>query len=116
MKRSQPNGLLGNPNNPTEAGRYMYGHGFGTAVPRQRLRRGGRRASAARSWRRLLTKAVEFTGKAQTDTGRLGLRLRGRRRQLRRGLGDDHQVQALRAARNAGIVVPKAIIDKATST
>ena len=29
LKRSQPNGLLGNPNNPAEASRYMYGHGFG---------------------------------------------------------------------------------------
>src|SRR5438445_2829102 len=29
MERAQPNGLLGNPNNPTESGRYMYGHGFG---------------------------------------------------------------------------------------
>ena len=29
MDRSQPNGLIGNPNNPTEAARYMYGHGFG---------------------------------------------------------------------------------------
>ena len=29
MDRVQPNGLIGNPNNPTEAGRYMYGHGFG---------------------------------------------------------------------------------------
>ncbi len=30
LKRSQSNGLLGNPNNPTEASRYMYGQGFGT--------------------------------------------------------------------------------------
>ncbi|MGL4421153.1 MAG: prenyltransferase/squalene oxidase repeat-containing protein, partial [Gemmataceae bacterium] len=29
MQRSQPNGLLGNPANPTESSRYMYGHGFG---------------------------------------------------------------------------------------
>ena len=29
MDRSQRNGLLGNPNNPTDAQRYMYGHGFG---------------------------------------------------------------------------------------
>src|SRR5947208_2401057 len=29
MERAQPNGLLGNPNNPTEANSYMYGHGFG---------------------------------------------------------------------------------------
>ena len=28
--RQQPNGLLGNLQNPTEAARYMYGHGFGT--------------------------------------------------------------------------------------
>ncbi len=28
MARSQPNGMLGNPNIPGEAGRYMYGHGF----------------------------------------------------------------------------------------
>ena len=28
MVRSQPNGLIGNPNHPGEAGRYMYGHGF----------------------------------------------------------------------------------------
>src|SRR5215510_12027238 len=29
MSRAQPNGLIGNPNNPTESSRYMYGHGFG---------------------------------------------------------------------------------------
>src|ERR1700736_4417685 len=30
MARSMPNGMIGNPNIPGEAGRYMYGHGFGT--------------------------------------------------------------------------------------
>src|SRR5436853_1207236 len=29
MERSQRNGLLGNPTNPTDAARYMYGHGYG---------------------------------------------------------------------------------------
>src|SRR5436309_8396960 len=29
MDRSQRNGLLGNPNNPTESSRYIYGHGYG---------------------------------------------------------------------------------------
>src|SRR5262245_983383 len=28
MQRCQPSGLIGNPLNPTEASRYMYGHGF----------------------------------------------------------------------------------------
>src|SRR5262249_54862724 len=30
MSHAQPNGMLGNPNIPGEAGRYMYGHGFAT--------------------------------------------------------------------------------------
>ena len=29
MSRCQQNGMIGNPNIPGEAGRYMYGHGFG---------------------------------------------------------------------------------------
>ena len=29
MDRAQQRGLIGNPNNPNEAARYMYGHGFG---------------------------------------------------------------------------------------
>ncbi len=29
MDRCQRNGLIGNPNNPTESQRYMYGHGYG---------------------------------------------------------------------------------------
>ena len=29
MDRAQRNGLIGNPNNPSEAARYMYGHGYG---------------------------------------------------------------------------------------
>src|SRR5687767_10208237 len=30
MKGNNRDGLIGNPDHPTEAGRYMYGHGFGT--------------------------------------------------------------------------------------
>src|SRR6516162_7358776 len=30
MAHSHPNGMIGNPNIPGEAGRYMYGHGFAT--------------------------------------------------------------------------------------
>src|SRR5260370_24458078 len=28
MSKAQPNGMIGNPSIPGEAGRYMYGHGF----------------------------------------------------------------------------------------
>src|SRR5262249_58221327 len=71
MKRSQPNGLLGNPNNPTEASRYMYGHGFGLLFLASVY---GEEEDADRRKRleQLLTKAVEFTGKARTDKGRRG--------------------------------------------
>ena len=45
MDRGQPTACIGNPNNPTEAGRYMYGHGFGLLFLCLRLWRGGRRRS-----------------------------------------------------------------------
>ena len=38
MDRSQRNGMLGNPNNPTESVRYMYGHGY--ALRRRRAAAG----------------------------------------------------------------------------
>ena len=60
MKRSQPNGLIGNPNNPTEASRYMYGHGFGLlflACVYGEEEDGDRR----KKLEKILTKAVEFT-------------------------------------------------------
>src|SRR5207302_8282359 len=64
--RQQPNGLLGNVQNPTEQQRYMYGHGFGLLFLAcaygeeedndQRKKLEG-----------VLKKAVEFTAKAQTS-------------------------------------------------
>ncbi|HXG11124.1 MAG TPA: prenyltransferase/squalene oxidase repeat-containing protein [Gemmataceae bacterium] len=112
MARSQPNGLLGDPRNDREVGRYMYGHGYamlflscvyGEEEDGERRRR----------LEDILTRAVLFSGQAQSSTG-------GWNYVSARDSGDHHegsvtitQVQALRAARNAGIVVPKEIIDKA---
>jgi hypothetical protein len=62
---------------------------------------------------RVLTKAVEFCGRAQTDDGGWGYV------SAKDGGGYDEgsttitQVQGLRGCRNAGISVPKEIIDKA---
>jgi hypothetical protein len=113
MRRSQANGLLGNPANTMEMGRYMYGHGYGLMFlscvygeeddpdRRQKLED-------------ILTRAVTFTCRSQSRTG-------GWNYVSGADTGNDAghegsvtivQVQSLRAARNAGIVVPKEAIDK----
>lgn len=113
MERSQRNGLLGNPNNPTEAGRYMYGHGFGMLFLASAY---GEEEDADRRKKLedVLTRAVQFTGKAQTDRGGWGYVSAADGGGFDEGSVTITQLQALRAARNAGIVVPKSIIDKAT--
>jgi hypothetical protein len=112
MERSQRNGLLGNPNNPTEAVRYMYGHGYSLLFLAQvygEEEDGDRRHKLEE----LLTRAVDFTGKAQTPRGGWGYVSSADGGGFDEGSVTITQVQALRAARNAGIVVPKSIIDRA---
>ena len=124
--RQQPTGLLGDIRNPTESQRYMYGHGFGTMFlasvygeeedkdQREKLEK-------------TLKKAVEFIGKAQTskkhrkaegkdvDVGGWGYVSATDNSNFDEGSVTITQVQALRAARNAGIPVPKETIDKAVA-
>ncbi len=112
MERSQRNGLLGNPNNPTESARYMYGHGYGMLFLAQiygEEEDGERR----RKLEQILSKGVEFTGKAQTHRGGWGYVSATDGNGFDEGSVTITQVQSLRAARNAGIVVPKEVIDKA---
>jgi hypothetical protein len=112
MDRAQRNGLIGNPNNPTESARYMYGHGFGLLFLSQVY---GEEEDADRRKKLegILTRAVEFTGKAQTPRGGWGYVSSADGGGFDEGSVTITQVQALRAARNAGIVVPRGIIDKA---
>lgn len=112
MDRAQNSGLIGNPNNPTEAARYMYGHGFGLLFLACVY---GEEEDADRRKKleKLLTKAVEFVGKAQTTRGGWGYVSAADGSDFDEGSVTITQLQALRAARNAGIVVPKSIIDKA---
>jgi hypothetical protein len=112
MVRSQPNGLIGNPNHPGEAGRYMYGHGFSLmflSCVYGEEEDGDRR----RRLEDILTRAVLFCGKAQTNRGGWGYVSAADGNNFDEGSVTVTQLQALRAARNAGIVVPKEIIDKA---
>ncbi|HVS38455.1 MAG TPA: hypothetical protein VMS17_23050, partial [Gemmataceae bacterium] len=130
MARSQPNGMLGNPNIPGEAGRYMYGHGYsllflsciyGEEEEEDRRKR----------LEDILTRAAKFTHDAQTqresirfkdpNTGK-ALKLGGWGYvSAREGNNFDEgsvtitQVQALRAARDAGIAVPPEAIQEAVN-
>lgn len=112
MDRSQNNGLIGNPNNAAEQQRYMYGHGFGVLFLSSvygEEEDGDRR----KKLEKILTKAVEFIGKAQTSRGGWGYVSAADGSDFDEGSVTITQLQAVRAAKNVGIVVPKSIIDKA---
>ena len=109
IEMSNPNtGLIGY----SKDYHYMYGHGFSMLFLSQVY---GEEEDMERrkELRRVLTKAVEFCGNAQTDAGGWGYV------SAKDGNGFDEgstcitQVQGLRACRNAGIPVPKEIVDRA---
>lgn len=112
MERSQANGLLANPNNATEAGRYMYGHGFATLFLAQ-IYGEEEDNDRRRKLEDVLTRAVDFIGKAQSSKGGWYYTSAADGHDADEGSVTVTQVQALRAAKNAGILVPKSIIDKA---
>jgi hypothetical protein len=109
VSRSRANGLIGDPVNDD---RYTYGHGYSMLFLSQVL---GEEEDATRRKELIdvLDRAVLFTGRAQTEEGGWGYL------SARDGQGFDEgsttitQVQGLRGCRNAGIAVPKEIIEKA---
>jgi len=123
-QRVRENGLLGDPNNPTEIQRYMYGQGFGTLF--LACVYGEEEAAAQRrELERVLTKAVDFIARAQTrkthrrpegrevEVGGWGYVSATDNNHFDEGSVTITQLQALRAARNAGIRVPRETVDKA---
>jgi prenyltransferase beta subunit len=108
MRQCRENGLIG----IAEDHRYTYGHGFSMLFLSQVL---GEEEDSDRRKRLVdvLTRAAKFSGEAQTRPGGWGYV------SSRDGGGFDEgsttvtQVQGLRGCRNAGIKVPKDIIDKA---
>jgi hypothetical protein len=115
MDHGQNNGLLGNAHRANERERYMYGHGFGLLFLASVY---GEEEDSDRRKRLegILNRGVQFTGKAQTSRGGWGYVANGCNTEgddLDEGSVTITQVQALRAARNAGISVPGIIIDKA---
>lgn len=107
--RARPNGLIGDPKNDD---RYTYGHGFAMLFLSQVL---GEEEDERRREElvQVLTKAVEFSGRAQTKDGGWGYVSAKDGHDFDEGSTTITQVQGLRGCRNAGIPVPREIITKA---
>lgn len=109
IRQSRPNGLIGD---PLRDDRYTYGHGFSMLFLSQIL---GEEEDYQRRQElvAVLEAAVQFTAEAQTSAGGWGYVSAKDGDGFDEGSTTVTQVQGLRGCRNAGIVVPKEIIDKA---
>lgn len=109
LSRSRANGLIGD---PLRDDRYTYGHGYSMLFLSQVL---GEEEDDSRRKELIdvLTRAVVFTGQAQTLAGGWGYVSAKDGSDFDEGSTTITQVQGLRGCRNAGIPVPKEIIDKA---
>ena len=107
--KSRQNGLIGD---PLTDNRYTYGHGFSMLFLSQVL---GEEEDAERreELSEVLAKAVEFSGKAQTRSGGWGYVSAKDGNNFDEGSTTITQVQGLRGCRNAGVPVPKEVIEKA---
>ncbi len=109
VSRSRANGLIGDPGRDD---RYTYGHGYSMLFLSQVL---GEEEDASRRAELIdvLSRAVTFTGQAQTQAGGWGYVSAKDGSDFDEGSTTITQVQALRGCRNAGIAVPREIIDAA---
>ncbi len=109
ISKSRGNGLIGDPRTDS---RYTYGHGFSMLFLSQVLGEEGlidRREEIVE----VLTKAVEFSGNAQTAAGGWGYVSAKEGNDFDEGSTTITQVQGLRGCRNAGIPVNAKVIDNA---
>jgi hypothetical protein len=109
LLKVQTSGLIGDPDTDN---RYTYGHGFAMLFLSQLL---GEEEDKERRTElvEVLTKAVDFSGRAQTSAGGWGYVSAKALNDFDEGSTTITQVQGLRGCRNAGIVVPGEIIEKA---
>jgi Prenyltransferase and squalene oxidase repeat len=105
MAQSRPNGLISDVSVPGESGRYMHGHGFAVLFLSCVV---GDEDDAERRGRLVdvLERACQFSRDAQTTRGGWGYVSAREGNNYDEGSVTVTQVQALRAARNAGIRVP----------
>ncbi len=109
MTKSRNNGLIGDPQRDN---RYTYGHGFSMLFLSQIL---GEEEDVDRREEliEVLSKAVEFSGRAQTESGGWGYVSAADGNNFDEGSTTITQVQGLRGCRNAGIPVSKDVIERA---
>jgi len=112
LDRVQSNGLIGVPSSASEGGRYMYGHGFSMLFLACVVGEEEDAKSRARLVE-VLEKASVYTHQAQTNRGGWGYVSAKDGSNFDEGSVTITQVQALRAVRNAGIIVPGEAIKKA---
>ncbi len=108
LDASQPNGLIGIPDDY----HYMYGHGFSMLFLSQ-VYGEEEDIERRRNIKRVLENAVKFSAAAQTTKGGWGYVSAKDGQDFDEGSTCITQVQGLRACRNAGIVVPGEIIERA---
>jgi hypothetical protein len=109
-ERGQPNGLLTRANDPSDHGHYMFGHGYAMlflATAYGQEEDGGRREKLGA----ILSRAVAFTADAQSTRGGWGYLRAAEGKNFDESASTIIQLQGLRAARNAGVVVPKRLFD-----
>jgi hypothetical protein len=111
IDHSQRNGCIGELNAPNQGLGYLYGHGYSMIFLSQIY---GEEEDAGRRKKleKILTDAVQFSCKSQTSKGGWGYVSAADGNDFDEGSVSITQVQALRACRNAGIVVPKETIEK----
>jgi hypothetical protein len=112
MEKVQSNGLIGVPTSAAEGGRYMYGHGFALMFLACVV---GEEENAARRKNliNVLERAAKYTHDAQTNRGGWGYVSARDGSNFDEGSVTITQVQGLRAARNAGVIVPAKAITMA---
>lgn len=109
LGKSRPNGLIGDPQSDN---RYTYGHGFSMLFLSQVL---GEEEDEERRQELVekLERACDFSAKAQTPSGGWGYVSAKDGNNFDEGSTTITQVQGLRGCRNAGIVVPAEVIERA---
>lgn len=111
LRRTQPNGLIGNPSNPRDMERYTYAQGF-SVLFLACVYGEEEDESRRKELEKVLIKGVAFIQNGQSSRG-------GWYYVSAKDCGDQDegsttitQLQALRAARNSGIEVSKQVIDR----
>src|SRR5262249_45530205 len=112
LSKSQPNGQIGNPNLPGEAGRYMYAHAYSMWFLAE-VYGEVEDVDVRKKMEDVLTRAVKFAKEAQTTRGGWGYVTAKDGSNFDEGAITFVQIHALISARNAGIPVPREMLDKA---